>query len=99
MTPNQLHELLDTDQARSLVEGAEERGFIETAAFEAFTLEHDLTEVEIEEITREFERIGLEVGQPQAVEAEREKVEPARVEAAELSGSADVVRREGWEAS
>jgi len=88
LTPNQLHELLDTDQARSLVEGAEERGFIEAADFEAFTLEHDLTEVEIEEITREFERIGLEVGRPPAAEPEKEK-EPAPVEAAELSGSAD----------
>src|SRR5204863_269601 len=56
-----------------------------------FTLEHDLTEVEVEEITREFERIGLEVGQPPAaaVEAEPEKVEPPPVETAELSGSAD----------
>ena len=89
MTPNQLHELLDTDQARLLVEGAEERGFIEPAHFEAFTLEHDLTEVEIEEITREFERIGLEVGQPPAAEPEKEKAEPAPVEAAEVSGSAD----------
>jgi RNA polymerase primary sigma factor len=91
LTPNQLHELLESDQARSLVEGAEERGFIEPAEFEAFTLEHDLTEVEVEEITREFERIGLEVGQPQAaaVEAEPEKVEPPPVEAAELTGSAD----------
>ena len=68
MTPNQLHELLDTDHARSLVEGAEERGFIEAADFEAFTAEHDLSEVEVEEIVREFERIGLEVGQPQAVQ-------------------------------
>ena len=89
MTPNQLHELLDTDQARLLVEGAEERGFIEPADFEAFTLEHDLTEVEIEEITREFERIGLEVGQPPAAEPEKEKPEPVPVETAELSGSAD----------
>src|SRR5207237_9692140 len=89
VTPNQMHELLDTDQARSLVEGAEERGFIEAADFEAFTLEHDLTEVEIEEITREFERIGLEVGRPPAAEPEKEKPEPVAVEAAELSGSAD----------
>jgi len=73
LTPNQLHELLDTEQARSLVEGAEERGFIEAADFEAFTLEHDLSEVEIEEITREFEPIGLEVGQPPAAEPEKEK--------------------------
>jgi RNA polymerase primary sigma factor len=89
LTPNQLHELLDTDQARALVEGAEERGFIETPDFEAFVVENDLSEVEIEEVTREFERIGLEVGQPQAAAPEAEKPEPVPVEAHALTGSAD----------
>ena len=89
MTPNQLHELLDTDHARSLVEGAEERGFIEPSDFEAFALENDLSEVEIEEVTREFERIGLEVGQPRPAGAEAEKPEPAPAEQHTLSGSAD----------
>ncbi len=88
MTPNQLHELLETEQARTLVEGAEERGFIEPADFEAFAQEHDLNEVEIEEITREFERIGLEIGQPQAAEAEP-VAEPVTVDPHTLSGSAD----------
>jgi hypothetical protein len=70
LTPNQLHELLETEQARSLVEGAEERGYVEPAELEALALEHDLTEQEVEELTRELERIGLDVPQPQAAETE-----------------------------
>ena len=42
--------------------GAEERGYIEPAELEAFALEHDLNDDEVEELTRELERIGLEVG-------------------------------------
>jgi RNA polymerase primary sigma factor len=97
LTQNQLHELLETDQARAIVERAEERGFVEPAELEAFALEHELNEDEIEELTRELERIGLEVGAPAvdgaaAAEAEAEKaaVEAAALEAAaELSGAAD----------
>ena len=49
MTQNQLHELLDSDQAKALVEGAEERGHLEAAELEAFALEHELNGDEIEE--------------------------------------------------
>jgi hypothetical protein len=91
LTQNQLHELLDSDQAKALVEGAEERGYLEPAELEAFSLEHDLNSDEIEELTRELERIGLEVRQPAAEvekEAEKEKAaEPAEQHV--LSGSAD----------
>ncbi|MBA3365835.1 MAG: RNA polymerase sigma factor RpoD, partial [Actinobacteria bacterium] len=89
-----MHELLETDQARSLVEGAEERGFIEPVELEAFALEHDLNEEEVEQLTRELEAIGLEIGPPQAAapspaaEAER-VVEAPPAEAEALSGSAD----------
>ena len=75
MTQNQLHELLDSDQAKALVEGAEERGHLEPAELEAFALEHDLNEDEVEELTRELERIGLEIRQPEAEEKEAEKEE------------------------
>jgi len=91
LTQNQLHELLDSDQAKALVEGAEERGYLEPAELEAFSLEHDLNENEIEELTRELERIGLEVRQPAAEaekEAEKEKA-PEPAETHVLSGSAD----------
>jgi RNA polymerase primary sigma factor len=88
LTHQQLHELLDTEQARSLVDGAEERGFIEQADFEAFAVEHDLNEDEVEQLTRELETIGLEVGAPQAA-AEETKPEPVAVDPHVLSGSAD----------
>ena len=91
MTQNQLHELLDSDQAKALVEGAEERGHLEAAELEAFALEHDLNEAEVEELTRELERIGLDVRAAEAAEAkEVEKEEkPAKPEPHVLSGSAD----------
>jgi RNA polymerase primary sigma factor len=93
LTQNQLHELLDTEQGRSLVEGAEERGYLEPSELEAFALEQDLNEDEVEELTRELERIGLEVPQAQAAEAEpAQKPAPevqVQPEAAELGGAAD----------
>ena len=83
-----MHELLETDQARVLLEGAEERGFIEPAELEAFALEHDLADEEVEQLARELEAIGLEIGH-----ARVEEVEPAATqltaEADELSGAAD----------
>jgi RNA polymerase primary sigma factor len=85
LTQNQIQELLEGDQARSLVEGAEERGWIEPADFEAFVIEHELNEQEIEDVTREFERIGLEIGRPQ--EQAEDKLEPQEPHV--LSGSAD----------
>ncbi len=90
MTPNQLHDLLETEQGRTLVEASEERGFVEPVEFEAFVLEHELNEEDSEQLTRELETIGLEVGQPnQAPEAEP-VVETRQPEPAEaLSGSAD----------
>jgi RNA polymerase primary sigma factor len=87
LTQNQLQELLDTEQARAFVAGAEERGFIEPAELEAFALEHDLNDEDVDELTRELERIGLEVGEP-AAEPEAEKT-PEPVQEAVLSGAAD----------
>ncbi|HKA27321.1 MAG TPA: RNA polymerase sigma factor region1.1 domain-containing protein, partial [Gaiellaceae bacterium] len=92
MTQNQLHELLDSDQAKALVEGAEERGYLEAAELEAFSVEHDLNDDEVEDLTRELERIGLEVRQPVAEaekEAEKEKPVEQPAEPHVLSGSAD----------
>src|SRR4029079_17726284 len=68
LTQNQLHDLLESESARSLVENAEERGYIELVDFEAFVLEHDLSDDEIEQLTRELETIGLDVGPPVADE-------------------------------
>ncbi|HEX4931305.1 MAG TPA: sigma-70 factor domain-containing protein, partial [Gaiellaceae bacterium] len=48
------------------MERSEERGFIEPVEFEAFVLEHDLNDEEQEQLTRELETLGLEVGQARA---------------------------------
>ncbi|HYY33231.1 MAG TPA: sigma-70 family RNA polymerase sigma factor [Gaiellaceae bacterium] len=64
MSQNSMHELLDTLQGRSLVESAEERGYIEPAELEALALELDLGEEELAEFTHELEAIGLEIGAP-----------------------------------
>ncbi len=57
-------EVLETPQARSLVEAAEERGYIEPAEFEALALELDLADDEITELTHELEVLGHEIGVP-----------------------------------
>ena len=94
MTQNQLIELIESEQVKALVERSEERGVIEPAEFEAFVLEHDLTEDETEQLTRELETLGLEVAQARAAkdkakeaEKEKEEVEPAPVTVA--TGAAD----------
>jgi RNA polymerase primary sigma factor len=96
--------LLESDQIRAIVEGAEERGFIDPAQLEAFAAELELNDQEVEELTRELERTGLEIGQPSVQvavaapaqapkEEEKEKQdEPApepEVAAVAISGSAD----------
>ena len=96
MTQNQLIELIESEQVKALVERSEERGFIEPAEFEAFVLEHDLNDEEQEQLTRELETLGLEVGQPRAgkdkaKDSDKEKdtdAEPAPV-AAVATGAAD----------
>src|SRR6266571_6545834 len=69
LTQQQISELLETEGARSLVEAAEERGHVEPTELEAFALEHDLDDADIEQLTRELEAIGLEVGEPRSEEA------------------------------
>jgi len=56
--------LLESEQIRAIVEGAEERGFIDPAQIAAFAAELELNDEEVEELTRELERTGLEIGQP-----------------------------------
>jgi RNA polymerase primary sigma factor len=59
-----MHDLLDTIQGRSLVESAEERGYIEPAELEVLALELDLGEEDLAEFLHELEAIGLEIGPP-----------------------------------
>jgi RNA polymerase primary sigma factor len=103
LTQNQLNDLLESDQIRAIVEGAEERGFVDPAEIEAFAAELELNDQEVEELTRELERTGLEIGPPaaaavatpreEAPKAEEKQAEPApEVEApatVAISGSAD----------
>ena len=82
-----------------MVEGAEERGYIDPAAIAAFAAEQELNEQDLEELTRELERTGLEIGQPAEVapvaaevvdEAdEKEEKEEAPTPTVAISGSAD----------
>src|SRR4051812_29032735 len=73
-----------------MLEGAEERGYVEPAELEAFAQEHDLAEDEVEQLTRELETIGVDVGAPSAEAVEKAAAaEPAHVEASELVGAAD----------
>jgi len=78
-----------------MVEGAEERGYVEPAEIEAFVAELELSDAEAEELTRELERTGLEIGSPAAQAAARKdeekaaEPEPAPEVKAEISGAAD----------
>ena len=90
MTQNQLTELLESDQARVLIEGAEERGYLEPAELEAFALEHDLAEDEVEQLSRELETIGLEIGKPaEDAEPAAAATAAAQYDAGPVSGAAD----------
>jgi RNA polymerase primary sigma factor len=83
--------LLETDQARAMVETAQERGYLEPAELEAFAVELDLNDEEVEELTAELEKKGLEISTPAAAaaaEAEKEKEKEAELAAAEAAASA-----------
>jgi RNA polymerase primary sigma factor len=93
--------LLESEQIRAIVENAEERGFIDPAQIDAFAAELELNDQEVEELTRELERTGLEIGQPAVpapaaprAEAPKEKEaepapEPEAAPTVAISGSAD----------
>jgi RNA polymerase primary sigma factor len=72
--------LLESDQIRAMVEGAEERGFIDPAQLDAFAAELELNADEVEELTRELERTGLEIGQPAAPAAAAPSAEAPKAE-------------------
>ncbi|HZQ04889.1 MAG TPA: sigma-70 factor domain-containing protein, partial [Gaiellaceae bacterium] len=89
MTQNQLIELLETEGARTLIESGEERGWIEPAELEAFALEHELADLDVEEFQRELERIGLEVREGAPEEKVTVKAEEIVYEAEQPSGAGD----------
>jgi RNA polymerase primary sigma factor len=94
LTQNQLIELFEMDQLRGIVERSEERGWIDATELEAFANEHELAPDELEQVQRELEAMGLEIGAPQRADEEREREEKEAQEAAvwaaeSLSGAAD----------
>jgi RNA polymerase primary sigma factor len=87
---HQPHDVLDTVQGRSLLEGAEERGYVEPAELEALALELDLGEEEMSEFAQELEAIGLEIGPPAEEAAETEETEQAeQLAAGPVTGAGD----------
>ena len=74
VTQNQLTELLESKGAKAMLETGEERGWIEPAELEAFALEHELVDADVEDLTRELERIGLEVREARPEEKAEEVV-------------------------
>jgi len=87
VTQTQLQELLETDWVRSLLERAEEREFVDPVELEAFALEHELGEDDLEQLRRELETLGLDVGAPVAG-AQPVQTEVA-VEPEVITGTAD----------
>src|SRR4249920_322457 len=71
-----------------LIETGEERGYIEPTELEAFALEHELADLDVEELTRELERIGLEVREAPP-EEKVVKAEEVIYEADQPSGAGD----------
>ena len=88
LTHQQISELLETEGARSLVEAAEERGHVEPTEIEAFALEHDLDDGDVEQLMRELEAIGLEVRAEEEAKPAAEPVQKAPDPDA-IVGSAD----------
>ncbi len=88
MTQNQLTELLETEGAKAMLETGEERGWIEPAELEAFALEHELVDADVEDLTRELERIGLEVREARP-EERSPKADEVVYEADQPSGAGD----------
>ena len=90
MTQSQLTELLETESARALIEAGEERGWVEPAELEAFAVENDLGDPDVQEVLRELERIGLEVREPVTEEKNtKAQAEPVIYEADAPSGAGD----------
>jgi RNA polymerase primary sigma factor len=88
LSQQQISELLETEGARAFVEAAEERGHVGPTELEAFALEHDLDDADVEQLTRELEAIGLEVGEPRS-EEDAKPVEPKTPDPDVIVGSAD----------
>jgi RNA polymerase primary sigma factor len=61
LAQNELAELLESEPAETMLETGEERGWIEPAELEAFAVEHELADPDVDDLIPGLERIGLEV--------------------------------------
>ena len=84
-TQGQLTGLLESEAAKALLETGEERGWIEPAKLEAVAQEHELADPDVEDLTRELERTGIEVRDARS----GEKAEEVVYEADRPSGAGD----------
>ncbi len=89
LTQNQLTELIESEQGRALLETAEERGYVEPTELEAFALEHDLADDDVEAFARELEAMGVELGPRKEGDAEPTKAAKLNLEPDEVAGAAD----------
>jgi len=71
-----VQELLELEQVRSLLDVAEERGFIEPSELEALAQELEFGDEELAQFTHEVEALGLEIGAPQEAEEVSLTVDP-----------------------
>jgi RNA polymerase primary sigma factor len=69
VTQDELVEVFGSESARSMLARGEERGWIEACELGAFAVERELAPAEIEELTGELERIGIEVPPDSAADA------------------------------
>jgi RNA polymerase primary sigma factor len=98
VSQSRLAELLESEGAKALLGTGEERGWIEPAELEASALEHELVDADVDGLTRELERIGLEAHEARPDERDEEVVYEAD-QPSGVSGSlqlflADVGRHE-----
>ncbi|MFN0153281.1 MAG: sigma-70 family RNA polymerase sigma factor [Gaiella sp.] len=73
MTQNQLIELLESEQLKTIIERSEERGWVDPAELDQLAQEQDLAEDEVETIKHELEAMGLDIQVPQAAAEATEK--------------------------
>ena len=92
MTQDELVELLDSESGRSMLDLGEERGWIEASELDAFAVECELAQADVDELTGELERIGIEVRQPAPDDSPPPRYEEAVYEADQPAGPADSLR-------
>jgi RNA polymerase primary sigma factor len=89
VTESRLAAVLESEAAKTMLETGEERGWIEPAELEALSVEHDLADPDVEDLTRELERMGLEIRESLPEEETRASAEEAVYEAEAPSGLGD----------